>query len=847
MPWCTDGCRKWLPLFFLIFLVFHSGPVAAEEIKPSNPRIRTHLDWVGYASIELGRHTGPSTPADADFTLSNGFYANFDVAAYVSGLWDGKYELTAAYDHAKSRSHDPLERSPGIYPIMGDSSMREHDAPSRDAFYIRIQKDETRFMYGDFQTGLDLELAPFQRRLTGPRFDTVIPLGEEGDRELGLTMMAARTKQLPFSELLPAQGTAGFYRLTHGRIVPRSERVELVTYDPRDPDEPIEMRPLRRDLDYTIDYVEGTLLFRQPIPIQDVEGNQNYLRVEYEYDPVGSGPMRGTGAARVTYRSAEFELGATHAYETGGNMNWSLTGTDARVRLLPGLSLRAEAAQSHLKNGTVDRTGNAYLLELQGRAFDRVGVRLFHRDADAAFETRANESTLTGTRRTGIEVEFEHSDALKTQIGWETQRKEELITLEQQQRNVTSLGAVYRLAPWTISGRLESGTITHSGTVPDRLETRGGSLSLDRRLDSGNHVGLTRESRWSRSVDSGETAHFGATGLRYQGAISETSAWSLGYTLTDAGEHGAWVGLDQRIFDSEPLTSTLYSRYRLHGTSDTLHGQASVGLANQWQITPELSADIHYEVVADPGDPVPQAGDELPRPPAQNALSLALGYVPDAPYDVFVRHSRRRTQDQLERYSEIASVGRLGTDYSLLAKAIWTEATSDDSRHLRETQSLGLAYRPLYNDRLNALLFYEQSTRQGETTRDRTKEQTLSAEGSYWMTSTVEMGLKFAQRHRLERTPPAAPVRSVTDLYQIRTTVQLISRLDFNAIYRRLFQKTTDLWQVGYQASLGYRLIEDDPRWLAELGYRYADYAPEDDPSDDAFIEGPFVRLTYLF
>lgn len=845
----AERSRPWLPgVVVCAVLLFSCFAAAQGGEESSDTARRTRLNWIGYASVELGHNAGSVAPPYADITLSGGYYASFDMAAYVTGPWAGAYELTAAYDHARGQASTVFDDGAGVYPVFGDAGTRLDDASSREPLFVSVEGDRMRFLYGDYETGLDAGLAPYRRSLTGPRVDAVFPLGDAA-QELEISVMGARTTQVPHSDLIPAAGTAGFYRLSHGRIVPGSERVELAKYDPARRDEPVELRRLRRGIDYTIDHVDGTLLFSQPIPIQDSDGYLNFIWVHYEYEPGGSGSLRDTYAARGVYRSERLELGATWVSETGGDTAWGVTGVDARVRLSDRVDLVAEAAGSRSDNGTSRQTGGAYAVELHARPVERVGASIYHRTIEPGFEFSAEEYASSGTTHTGAAVTVQHGQSLNTRVGWETERRETGIATGEQERSVTSLGAVYRQGPWTLSGQLHVGTLSTSaaGAGVERFDTRGGGVSVDHRLSSGGTVGLSREMEWARPEAGGDVQQAGATTLRYQAGMGTAMSWSVGYTVTDAGGQGAWLGLDTRIYDSDVLTTTVFSRWRLDGAASGLNGQAWFGLANQWQVTPHVSADLHYEVVADRGQPVPQATNAFPQPPAQNALSIALAYEPDATYTAAVRYNQHHGERGTRRLTEVTSLGRLGADVSLFVQAMWSDVELSGTHAARATQTVGMAYRPVDNERVNALLSYEHGTRRGPRSDQWQEEHTWSVEGSYWMTATVEVGAKLAQRQRHERTPPAAATDSVTNLYQLRTTVEMAPRVDLNGVYRRLHQRPTDIWQVGWQASFGYRFIPDDPRWLVEAGYRYADYAPEDDPSSDAFVTGPFVRLTYVF
>ncbi|MBO9644320.1 MAG: DUF11 domain-containing protein, partial [Pseudacidovorax sp.] len=75
-------------------------------------------------------------------------------AFFLKGAIKGEYLLTASLDTAKS-SKDRLFRDirpDEFYPVYGDASERGYDAQSSQKLYVRIDKNRSYLLYGDFQT-----------------------------------------------------------------------------------------------------------------------------------------------------------------------------------------------------------------------------------------------------------------------------------------------------------------------------------------------------------------------------------------------------------------------------------------------------------------------------------------------------------------------------------------------------------------------------------------------------------------------------------------------------------------------------------------------------------------------
>src|SRR5207237_7027811 len=81
---------------------------------------------------------------------------------------------------------------------------------------------------------------------------------------------------------IPGDGTSGLYHLSHTTLVRNSETLTLLTRDRFRSEVVIEARTLVRFIDYSIDYDNGTLFFREPVPSRDFQLNPVTIIAEYE-------------------------------------------------------------------------------------------------------------------------------------------------------------------------------------------------------------------------------------------------------------------------------------------------------------------------------------------------------------------------------------------------------------------------------------------------------------------------------------------------------------------------------------------------------------------------------------
>ena len=75
-------------------------------------------------------------------------------ALFLKGRVAGDRLLTLAYDSERDRGRTYFRdiRPDDFYPTYGDGALREFDAQSAGRFYVRVDKERSYFLYGDFAT-----------------------------------------------------------------------------------------------------------------------------------------------------------------------------------------------------------------------------------------------------------------------------------------------------------------------------------------------------------------------------------------------------------------------------------------------------------------------------------------------------------------------------------------------------------------------------------------------------------------------------------------------------------------------------------------------------------------------
>src|SRR3546814_7428362 len=168
---------------------------------------------------------------------------------------------------------------------------------------------------------------------------------------------------LPYPALFRSTGP---YQLGAKDILPNSERILIETRDRLHSERIVDSVSLSRHVDYDIDYLAGSIRFREPVLSRSSNLDPQFIVAEYEVDGVGQRVLNAGG--RVSYQSNDEKLrvGATFIHDENGNAKTNLGGVDARYRPSIETEVRAELAVSDAKavNGgtTTDGTAKAWLI-----------------------------------------------------------------------------------------------------------------------------------------------------------------------------------------------------------------------------------------------------------------------------------------------------------------------------------------------------------------------------------------------------------------------------------------------------------------------------------------------------
>ncbi|MEQ3511987.1 OmpA family protein [Pseudoalteromonas sp. BZB3] len=450
---------------------FHRAEVAVLDGDGNGHLIHRDLelpesDWfyVAMADLTLGQnsHNGPVELLSSDHNKDGNLFATGRLAGYITGKWRDEYKVTARIDTQEQpvnkllsglHEKDPNslfrrleeEQHPAEY---GDDSVVQDDAPSNGKVYLKIAKDDSHVMWGNFFTKIqDTELARVERGLYG--------LQTQYQSEAKTSFMDASTQAQVFvaqAETMPAfeshRATGGsLYYLQHQDIVRGSEQLAIEVRD-KTSGLVLVRRSLMAGQDYDIDALQGRVILNRPLSSfeQDdlvvraaaMDANPVFLTAQYEFTPGFDELDNLSYGARVSHWLTEqVKVGATLSEQQLDSHDDSLYALDATYRLSEHSYVKVEVAQSEgigetlnsfnggmnfnpVQSGMLPVKANAQRIEAafsladlftqnNDEAEEASRLQFYWQKMQAGF-SGVGQTSRTDTTLAGIKGEFELSD-----------------------------------------------------------------------------------------------------------------------------------------------------------------------------------------------------------------------------------------------------------------------------------------------------------------------------------------------------------------------------------------------------------------------------------------------------
>lgn len=863
-------------------------------------------------------------------------YTDGRLAFYLKGKLKNDWLLTASADTQEQpfenlfsnfSTKDPrylLRRiDPNShYTVYGDDSTLIEDAPTQGKFYARLEKDDSKIMWGNFQTTINgTDLINYSRGLYGADVEyKSSAMTKFGEKRTEVQGFAANPGTIPALEEF--RGTGGsLYYLHEQDITVGSERLRIETRD-QDSGIVLQTKYLVFGQDYEINYLQGRVVLRQALPstarsgtvidIGALSGNPVYLVADYEYTPGIVAIANLTKGGHLSHWISDyFKLGLTGYKQDGIGINQQLKGADATLRYAPGTYLKLEIADSNgsgsgaLSSQTggfdfapisqtimPDIKAHAYRAETafdfaeitHGKNASKLNAYLVKRDNGYSAPGQLTNELLTQFGLTGqLPMSEKLSFDIKTDIQ-NAERSGNVKTGEVDANYCFTLSDMLTLAlrddeRETALAAGNSAILAETGTRTDggiklthtprnekgekgRYEVyglaqatlhRGPHRLRNNRAGGGGRYDINDRVALNGEVTGGNGGWGGKAGTEYR--ISDRTSFYSNYLLdterSDTGYRGRnsslATGVKSRYSDS--LSVFGEERYQSfdNGPSGLMHAFGlDLAASDRWT----------WGARAERGTLSDRAAGDINR----SALSLSTGY----------NREKVKYGGTVEWRHEKGNV--LNRRVSWLMKNNYTYQTTPDWRFLGALNfaisdsnlnnssdanytefSLGYAYRPVFNDRLNALFKYlllDEQASPGQFEADRMtcanlykqRSQVLSADAIYDIVPKLGIGGKIGYRFgELIDTSLPNPqwFDSQAFLAILRADWHVVKEWDAIAELRYLDAKEAQDTKHGALIGI-YRQLNDNIK--LGVGYNFTDFS--DDLTNLSYkSQGFFINL----
>jgi uncharacterized repeat protein (TIGR01451 family) len=335
------------------------------------------------------------------------------LALYAKGRVKGKWLLTLAYDSDKNADES---RFGGVidpqsyYTIYADRSERRYDAASVRKLYVRLERPQFYALFGDFETGMvEPQLTRYVRSFNGVK-------AQYRSERVAATAFAADTPYRHRREEIQGNGLSGPYQLGARDILPNSERITIEVRDRLRSERIIETKTLTRHINYDIDYVAGTLRFRDPVLSRSSLLDPQIIIADYEVDGVAQRVTNAGGRATWTNTAKTLTVGSSVIHDETDVAKTNVGGVDVKYTPDAQTEIRVEFARSDSTaraGATTPAAGaaNAWLIEAEhhGPKYD---IFAYAREQQAGFGVGQLNASETGTRKFGFDGRLRLGDAL---------------------------------------------------------------------------------------------------------------------------------------------------------------------------------------------------------------------------------------------------------------------------------------------------------------------------------------------------------------------------------------------------------------------------------------------------
>ncbi len=828
----------------------------------------------------------------------NGGKTNFGARAamYLKGKVKGDYLLTLAYDSDKdTRKKLFQDIDPNaFYPVYGDSSIRGVDAQSTSKLYVRLDNGLSYLLWGDYTTqdgNPARQLSQYSRTLSGLR-------GHYEEGRIVANGFVARESLRQVIDEFPARGVSGPYGVSNPNGVSGTEKIEIVVRDRNRPALVLKTTPLARNSDYEFEPFSGQILFRAPVPSFDDQLNPVSIRVTYEVEQGGQRFNVFGGDAQLKL-SDSLSVGVAAAKDENPAAPYQVIGANIQLKLSKNTELIAEVARtnsvvntgvsgfnSNISNNFVGQTG-----EVSGSAA-RVEIR--HSDEDLrlrGYAVRAGEGfNNSSSGITGGKTELGASGAYQVNkqlsVNAEITRSEDRIL--NTKTDAAAVGADLKISDrLTVGGgvrRVSQDSVTLSSLIGNTC-SNGTTAS-----STGYNTGFGISQQGNQQIDPAtglpvvcsptalsstvptaptsldRTSVFGRASYRLTDTVTllgelqrelgddSTTLYRLGadWQVADktrvysryehsrmwGGAYGLGVGEAANSFaigiDTQYMQDgSLYSEYRLRDASGGRDVQAALGLRNGWRLAEGIRLVTNVErLSATTGD--------------ATAAGVGLEYTASELWKGSGRVEWREDTNNTNWLLTAGLARKLDRNWTLLARdyaSLVKPRTAGAADKYQNRFQVGFAYRPVDNNRFDALGLYERKMDRDRAAGLDSDTDIISLRANYHPNRAWWLSGRYAYKNVNELLAGTVNDSYRAQLFGGRVTYDVTNRWSVGALVSVL-QGQGGAKQYAYGLEVGYILVDN---LYLTLGYNWRGFRDDDLTGSDYANRGWVLGVRYKF
>ena len=782
------------------------------------------------------------------------------------------------------------------YPIYGDDSTLIEDAPTRGKFYVRLDRGYNNIMWGNFKTTITgTEFLRYERGLYGARAQAK---SEEattyGERRAEVEVFAAEPGTLGARDVF--RGTGGImYYMSRQNITQGSERI---TIESRDSNTGLVLKTqaLAATQDYDINYLQGRIILKNPlssfgpsdtiVQAGSLSGVDQFIVVNYEYAPsLQANTDKAFGGRTSIWVNDHIQIGVTAYDQTSAAEKLMIGGIDATFRATAATYIKIEGARStgpgSGENLSVDggftfsnRASSgapawarkieaaADLAEIIKGANGRVSA--YWKQKDQGFAGPGELTLNRGGSEMGVKsvVKIDEQWSEKTKVDG---KQDEFRNYYAAEQNVSYRFSDYWMA--TVGARTDNNHVAFVSNSPT-LNQEGRRTDIATRLDYDSHadwslfgyvqgtvehtgqrdannrvgvggsVRIDEHTKGTAEISEGNGGFGAKVGTEYK--VDEKRSTYLNYALdpdrTDIISRGGTgtltSGARERFSDS----------FSVFGEERLKYGGGFSGLTHAFGL--DFVPAVHWKagIVLETG----RISDPYQGDVQRNAVSPSIGYTEGGltyagRYEY--RHDDITTVTAGEGVRDTylmnnSLVNKLNPDWRYLGRlngaySIGTGGTFYQGNYLEAVS--GVAYRPVDNDRLNALFkytyFYNVPTA-GQNialpgSADYSQQShVIAIDGDYNLTTYVTVGAKYALRTGAikDNTVGGPWLDSTVQLVIGRVDYHVVKEWDLSAEIRMLQALNAKDQQSGVLLGI-YRHLSDNFKF--GLGYNFTHFSDD--------------------